>query len=1272
MRHRASLTLIALCCLLLAATLPGHAADEQALQRLDVGDLRLYYTGLSPSGIHYRGEPLIQGLYLYTAVQEPDGKLIEGFNFRRNEDGLLRFTDEKLLDGRRLTWENTRYLRRATGRSDKPAGTCRIVLTLTPNEITMQCTGKMEPNPGFGEIGFFVPEAILTGGDQAQWTATLPGGKQLAGKLPRPEDTPTNIALGLQSWRVESPRNVFDFTFTGQDFPGSNGVHLQDYRRQDTSRGCYRIVLGMGTNAGATFDYTWVLKLPQASPPTAPGSAVTALDPKLLPKVPPLPGKLEVFGPATPVKPMPASAGLGPLRVEVDDKNQFVLRDGDQVVATRDYCWLAGCTPKREDRQEGIGSRTVLTYDTPRGEVIKQAVVGPDEAWLLFTVRARQDFKGEVGFYTPQEAFKPPFIATCSINQAMVEPLPDLPASTSAYSIISGPAHDFREFQCGTATGPDWLFQDQRKGGGVCRYVSVLNLKPGDEWRGAFRYVRRSPEAYPAVGFDQSREERGILASLLADVIADGFTLVPARASRYALVGRALPVTLKVHATDDTARTVRVSCRLTDQWGRSLPGRDYVLTNQGRRFAAIQFPVTLPLAGSYRMDLSYSSGEVKGTRELVLTALPPIPDTGPRPTSVFGAALGGGDFLGTLAKRIGLKWNRCHCAIGDTQIGTILPERGQVRWDRVDAACDFHGKFGFWGCHSLSEGWTAPWFSAMFKEQPFEEYIKVWTDEYVRPLATHYQGRIRCWEVTNEPYYQYRDCPEKWVALLQATYRTLKDVDPGCTVVGTCGPPGSMGYSWYRRTFALGALDYQDAVSSHLYHFGPWVGAGTELTVRKWMQEIRAIMQEHGKVLPLWNSETTVSPPASLYRHPSHTRYIRYAPGQSPTDPIEQAQIYFKVLTIHKAEDVKYSFHIFHGGTEYDSHTGEYDETPLAFLAAQATLAKYLETAQYLGDLKLHGDLQACLFQQGRRLILIPWGPMFLKQDGAEVMLPLPVRRFTARDIFDNPLPLDGDAKHTRLLVTWEAFLLIADGVSPAELRQACAKAQVTLHAATEPGAAIRGAFGGDRAGAATRADWVGFHPVDLAPVANRGFVDEEPDDKQGGWTDEGPNDMRNLPVGDWRINGVPFRILDPAQHGGKSCVILKGGPSPNVPFPERVSIPVGQRLSKLHFLHTATWAPSSGLAFTYVLHYQDGVTEEVPVQVGRKVADWWTLGPLPEAKVAWEGPNGAHDKVRLYQAECECKHPKGAQAVLDRLEVVTGGGRAIPVVVAITGVYSN
>ena len=63
----------------------------------------------------------------------------------------------------------------------------------------------------------------------------------------------------------------------------------------------------------------------------------------------------------------------------------------------------------------------------------------------------------------------------------------ELQASEANYCIISGDEPGFREFQCGSSRQPNWLFQHLGPGGAGYRYVTVLSLKAGEEWQGAFR-----------------------------------------------------------------------------------------------------------------------------------------------------------------------------------------------------------------------------------------------------------------------------------------------------------------------------------------------------------------------------------------------------------------------------------------------------------------------------------------------------------------------------------------------------------------------------------------------------------------------------------------------------------------------------------------------------------------------------------------------------------------------------------------------------------------
>ena len=1256
--------------LLLAASV---SMGQQKVQRLEAAPFRIYHTPNSPSRILYQGQDLVTGLYAYTAIR-PGGKGrgIEGFNFRRDEDGKRKMRRRQVEGGVELSWENERTIRaKGNPMHGQVAGRMTITLTARGDEVTLRWKGSIEPATGFGEIGFFLPEkALLDAGVGELDIRTLTKAKR-SGPLPWTGTEKVNCSR-VDRITVKNAARSMGWSFSGSDFKGSHGVHFQDHRKEDTHLGCYRVVLGFDTKQGNTLDYVVTLRTAENVARPAPAPQTAGAGTLSMPVLPKRPASISVQVGKAPFA-VAKKAGT-PLQGTASATGALKVERGASVLLGDDYNTLTGGNkPTRESQDLGNGrQRTVLRYETKRGVCLKEIVSSPTDVWVMWRITAKTAIRGEVGCYLPAASLAAPFITYRHTNQSMVAER-DEPEFSSAYCILSGGPEKMLDIQYGSTSNGAWIFQDFRKRGNRYRLVTTPRLQAGDTWCGVVRFaVNEASQPWPEIGTDRARVERGISASLLPDAQRDGFTVIPSRAAHYVLLGQPIQVRLASLNLNGVPRTIRCDWRLLDMWNRVLHSGTEQIVGAKAPLTGTAFGITTSASGCYRVEMTCTSGKTVQKRELIFTVIPDIPDTGVRPGSVFGAAIAGGDYIGELARRIGLKWNRCHCAIGDTQAGTILPERGAYRWNAVDAACEFHQKFGFSALHSISEGWRAKWLSELWKAGDFDAYLKAYIDEYVRPLAVRYKGRIRYWEVTNEPYYQFRECPEKWVQLMRRTYETLKEVDPTCTVVGTCGPPGSMGYGWYRKTFALGALDYQDMVSSHLYNFGPWIGSGIAVGVRGWIHRIRETMQENGKVLPIWNSETTISPPATMYRHPSHRRYCRYHPGEGPTDPIEQAQTYFKILTVHCAEDVKYSFHIFHGGIEYTSHTAEYDETPLSMTVAQATLAKYLETAKFLGDVKVHPQLQVFAFQSGDRLLLIPWGPNFLKQDSATVSVAIPFAKTEARDIFDNQLALEGDAKGIRMQWSWETFLLFVDGISFAEMQERMEDATVTLHISQESASGIKGTFGGDDAGPANRADWLGFHPLDLGTAANRSFTDEEPGDKKGGWTDEGPNDLRFLPTGDWKVNGVPFRILDATKNQGKSCIVLKGGVHPDPPLPASVVIPVKKRLSKLHMLHTVTWGGKSNPAFTYVLHFSDGVVERMPVVCGRNVADWWWQGKLPDALTAWEGPNPAHEKVRLYQATYEIAHPKGAQATLDRVEVVSECGRPVPAVVAITGVYSN
>lgn len=193
---------------------------------------------------------------------------------------------------------------------------------------------------------------------------------------------------------------------------------------------------------------------------------------------------------------------------------------------------------------------------------------------------------------------------------------------------------------------------------------------------------------------------------------------------------------------------------------------------------------------------------------------------------------------------------------------------------------------------------------------------------------------------------------------------------------------------------------------------------------------------------------------------------------------------------------------------------------------------------------------------------------------------------------------------------------------------------------------------------------------VNLAPYANRSFTDETAGDRKGGWTDQGANDFRTMPLGRVEAAGVPFEIIDPAKNAGKSCLILAG--TDRNYFPEAIrGIRVGGKFLRLFFLHTAAWGdqPEAG---RYRIFYADGKSIDYILNGKRNIGNWWGPSPLPEAKVGVAGNN-----LGTYVAEWVNPRPEMEIASIDFLSPLYRDKAnidwlptktAVPILVAVTG----
>jgi len=147
------------------------------------------------------------------------------------------------------------------------------------------------------------------------------------------------------------------------------------------------------------------------------------------------------------------------------------------------------------------------------------------------------------------------------------------------------------------------------------------------------------------------------------------------------------------------------------------------------------------------------------------------------------------------------------------------------------------------------------------------------------------------------------------------------------------------------------------------------------------------------------------------------------------------------------------------------------------------------------------------------------------------------------------------------------------------------------------------------------------FTPVALAALANMGLGDA-PAPGVPSWMDErGGNDLRGLPTGSQRIQGVPYQITDPASHGGR-CAVAVSHDRPG--FSRQVVIPVSGTPQAIYLVHTANAVGPSQLGASLHFGYGDGSRRILYLRQGVHFSGWWfpSLGGA-DAGIAWQGANG-------------------------------------------------
>jgi beta-lactamase regulating signal transducer with metallopeptidase domain len=184
---------------------------------------------------------------------------------------------------------------------------------------------------------------------------------------------------------------------------------------------------------------------------------------------------------------------------------------------------------------------------------------------------------------------------------------------------------------------------------------------------------------------------------------------------------------------------------------------------------------------------------------------------------------------------------------------------------------------------------------------------------------------------------------------------------------------------------------------------------------------------------------------------------------------------------------------------------------------------------------------------------------------------------------------------------------------------------------------------------------------VDLSAYANAGLTES--------WLPNvADNDLAELKTGRSVLAGVPFEISGVVQLSGQGMARGKRV------FPDAIhGIKLGRSVNKLHLLHACAGKEEAGtLVSKIVVHYEDGQQQEMPINYGQRVRDWWfwDFDPVsdPNTTMAWTGNNlnvrSQNGALRIY---CTTWINPRPEARVMGLDYVSGQSKAAPFLVALT-----
>ena len=232
---------------------------------------------------------------------------------------------------------------------------------------------------------------------------------------------------------------------------------------------------------------------------------------------------------------------------------------------------------------------------------------------------------------------------------------------------------------------------------------------------------------------------------------------------------------------------------------------------------------------------------------------------------------------------------------------------------------------------------------------------------YVTSQVTLYKGRIRHWEVWNEPpNFTVDKSPASYATLVASAYDAAKAVDP-TVQIGLAAKSNHV--NWLAESIAAGARDKFDFVTLHPYEVASMLPLGWEGQFMGIVPGVRKMLQATNPAksgVPVWFTEVGI--PAS-------------SPASGGVGPSIQADVLTKIYTMAAAQGVARTYWFDPRDSEGLSlglTTSDGSKRPAWF--ALRSLTEYLGTQPvYVGWTQPDNTYYGFVFKSEKGVVMIAW-----------------------------------------------------------------------------------------------------------------------------------------------------------------------------------------------------------------------------------------------------------------------------------------------------------